>query len=162
MFPSLLARGGDCQKELHIELPRMGHLLVKVWQRDRSGWGGPTTPDREEVSKKQFKRMSCWGCCPCRSESDPGARNPAKKTFKRKVPAGPKTWLIDFYPMLVLGRSVLSLRGSQTPAQYWIKIVHPQVQKFYPVLGLRSVRSLLRHFQPPVLYSKKISVCENK
>ena len=41
--------------------------------------------------------------------------------------------------MRVLGGIVLALWGCQTPAQYWIKIVHPWVQKFYPVLGLRSL-----------------------
>ena len=45
----------------------------------------------------------------------------------------------------------LSLWGCQTPAQYWIKILHPKVQKFYPVLGLGSGRRLLGHFQTPVL-----------
>ena len=45
-------------------------------------------------------------------------------------------WEPDFYPVLVLGGIVLSLRGCRTPAQYWIKILHPWVQKFYPVLGL--------------------------
>ena len=42
--------------------------------------------------------------------------------------------------------------SCQTPAQYWIKIVHPWVQKFYPVLGLGSGDTLLWHFQTPVLY----------
>ena len=41
---------------------------------------------------------------------------------------------------------------SQTPAQYWIKIVHPWVQKLYPVLGLGSGERLLWHFQAPVLH----------
>ena len=47
---------------------------------------------------------------------------------------------------------MLALGGCQTPAQYWIKIVHPWVQKFYPVLGLGSGERLLWHFQTPVLY----------
>ena len=42
----------------------------------------------------------------------------------------------DIYPKPVLGRTALSPWGFQTAAQYWIKIVHPWVQKFYPVLGL--------------------------
>ena len=40
----------------------------------------------------------------------------------------------------------------QTPAQYWIKTVHPWVQKFYPVLGLRSGERLVWYFQTPALY----------
>ena len=36
--------------------------------------------------------------------------------------------------------------------QYWIKIVHPWVQKLYPVLGLGSGERLLWLFQTPVLY----------
>ena len=54
--------------------------------------------------------------------------------------------------MRVLGGNVRSLWGCQTPAQYWIKIAHPWVQKFYPVLGLGSGERLLWHFQTPVLY----------
>ena len=55
--------------------------------------------------------------------------------------------------MRVLGGIVLALlRGCQTPAQYWIKFLHPWVQKFYPVLGLGSGERLLWHFQTPVLY----------
>ena len=49
------------------------------------------------------------------------------------------------------GGIVLGLGGCQTPAQYWIKIVHPWVQKFYPVLGLGSGERLV-YFQTPVLY----------
>ena len=36
--------------------------------------------------------------------------------------------------------------------RYWIKIVLPWIQNFYPVLGLESGGRLLRHFQTPVLY----------
>ena len=50
------------------------------------------------------------------------------------------------------GGIVLALWGCQTPAQYWIKIVHPWVQKLYPVLGLGSGERLLWYFQTPVLY----------
>ena len=57
-----------------------------------------------------------------------------------------------FYSVPVLRGIVLFLWGSQTPAQHWIKIVHPWVQKFYPVLGLGSGGRLLCHFQTPVLY----------
>ena len=39
------------------------------------------------------------------------------------------------------------LRGCQTPAQHWIKILHPWVQEFYPVLGLGSRGIVLGHFQ---------------
>ena len=46
----------------------------------------------------------------------------------------------------------LCVRKCRTPAQYWIKIVHPWVQKLYPVLGLGSGGRLLRGFQTPVLY----------
>ena len=45
-------------------------------------------------------------------------------------------WEIDVYPVRVLRRAVFSLYGCQTPAQHWIKILHPWVQEFYPVLGL--------------------------
>ena len=41
---------------------------------------------------------------------------------------------------------------ARPPDQYWIKIAHPWVQKFYPVLGLGSGERLLLHFQTPVLY----------
>ena len=61
-------------------------------------------------------------------------------------------WETDFYPVRVLGSVVLSLCGCQTPAQHWIKILHPWVQEFYPVLGLGSGGRLLRHFQTPTLY----------
>ena len=61
-------------------------------------------------------------------------------------------WETDFYPVRVLGAIVLALRGCQTPAQYWIKIVHPWVPKFYPVLGLGSGERLLWHIQTPGLY----------
>ena len=47
---------------------------------------------------------------------------------------------------------ICSRWGCQTPAQYWITIVHPWVQKFYPVLGLGSEGRLLWHFQTPALY----------
>ena len=46
-------------------------------------------------------------------------------------------------------------------SQYWIKIVHPWVQKFYPVLGLGSGESLLWRFQTPVLYWITFSLREN-
>ena len=52
-------------------------------------------------------------------------------------------WETDFYPVRVLGGIVLALGGCQTPAQYWIKIVHPWVHKFYPVLGRQSGERLL-------------------
>ena len=45
-----------------------------------------------------------------------------------------RIWEIDFYPVWVLGRVVFSLYGCQTPAQHWIKILHPWVQKLNPVL----------------------------
>ena len=38
--------------------------------------------------------------------------------------------------------STLALWGCQTPVQYWIKIVRPWVQTFYPVLGLGSGEGL--------------------
>ena len=41
---------------------------------------------------------------------------------------------------------------SANGAQHWIKIVSPCAQEFYPVLGLRSVGRLLRHFQTPTLH----------
>ena len=66
--------------------------------------------------------------------------------------ASNNTWETDFYPVLVLGGVALSLRGRQTPAQYWIKIMHPWVQKIYPVLGLGSLGMLLRQFHTPILY----------
>ena len=37
-------------------------------------------------------------------------------------------WETDFYPVRLLGGFVLALWGCQTPAQYWIKIVHRWVQ----------------------------------
>ena len=46
----------------------------------------------------------------------------------------------------------ICLYGCQTPAQHWIKILHPCVQRFYPVLRLGSGGRLLRHFQPPTLH----------
>ena len=49
-------------------------------------------------------------------------------------------------------------RALKIPAQYWIKIMHPWVQKVYPVLGLGSGRRLLWHFQTPVLYWINISL----
>ena len=70
-----------------------------------------------------------------------------------------RIWETDFYPVRVLGAIVLPLWGLlQTPAQYWIKIVHPWVQEFYPVLGLGSGEELLRHFQTPVLYWTNFSL----
>ena len=38
------------------------------------------------------------------------------------------------------------------PSPVLDKIMHPWVQKFYPVLGLGSGEKLLWHFQTPVLY----------
>ena len=61
-------------------------------------------------------------------------------------------WQFLFHPMRVPGGIVLVPWGCQTPAQHWIKIVHPWVQKCYPVLGLGSGERLLWHFQTPVLY----------
>ena len=52
----------------------------------------------------------------------------------------------------VLGRVVFSLCGCQTPAQHRIKILHPWVQEFYPILGLGCGRRVLRHFQIPTLH----------
>ena len=61
-------------------------------------------------------------------------------------------WETDLYPARVLGRVVFSLCGCQTPAQHWIKILHPWVQEFYPVLGLGSGDIVLEHFQTPTLF----------
>ena len=47
--------------------------------------------------------------------------------------------------------SALSMRVPNL-AQYWIRIVHPWVQKCYSVLGLGSGGRLLGHFQTPVLH----------
>ena len=69
-------------------------------------------------------------------------------------------WETDFYPVPVLGRIALSLRGFQTAAQYWIKIVHPWVQKFYPVLGLGPGERLLWHFQTPGLCRRLFVTCD--
>ena len=55
------------------------------------------------------------------------------------------------YPVLVLGRHAVALLRCQTSAQYWIKIVHPWVQIFYPVLGLGSGRIIRGYFQTPIL-----------
>ena len=38
----------------------------------------------------------------------------------------------DFYPLRILLGVVLDLKGCQTPAQYWIRILHPWVQEFCP------------------------------
>ena len=54
--------------------------------------------------------------------------------------------------MRVLGRVVFSLYECQTPTQHWIKILHPWVQEFYPVLGLGFGGRRLRHFQTPTLH----------
>ena len=59
----------------------------------------------------------------------------------------------QFLPSAVARRGiVLALSGCQTPAQFWIKIVHPWVQRFYPMLRLGSGGRLLWHFQTPILY----------
>ena len=47
---------------------------------------------------------------------------------------------------------MFSLYVCQTPAQHWIKILHPWVQEFYPVLGLGSGGRLLRHLHTPTLH----------
>ena len=66
-------------------------------------------------------------------------------------PFGPTmTWSWYFFQQMSFGRPIFI--QCQTPTQYWIKIVHPWVQKFYPVLGLVSGERLLWHFQTPVLY----------
>ena len=44
-------------------------------------------------------------------------------------------WETDICPVLVLGRIVLFLGGCRTPAQCWIKIVHPWVQKLIQYTG---------------------------
>ena len=62
---------------------------------------------------------------------------------------GRKLWETDFYPVLVPGRFALSLWGCRAPAQYWIKIVHPWVQRFYPALRLGSWGRLLGGFPLP-------------
>ena len=46
----------------------------------------------------------------------------------------------------------------QTPAEYWIEMLHPWFQEFYPVLGLESGGRLLAHFQFCTGY---ISVCQH-
>ena len=51
-----------------------------------------------------------------------------------------------FYPVLVLGRIELFLWGCRTPAQYWIKIVHLSVQKFFPILWLGFWRKAPKGF----------------
>ena len=53
----------------------------------------------------------------------------------------------------------LPLWGCQAPAQHWIKIVHSQVQKFYPVLGLGSWRKAPKAFPDSSSVLDKISVC---
>ena len=69
-------------------------------------------------------------------------------------------WETDIYPVQALGRAAFSLCGCQTPAQHWIKILHPWVQEFYPVLGLGSEKSFwgmtrLQH------YAGYISICDS-
>ena len=60
----------------------------------------------------------------------------------------------------VLGRAVLSLCGCQTTAQHWIKILHPGVQEFYPVLGLGSGEIVLGGISRVQHYAGYISVCK--
>ena len=65
------------------------------------------------------------------------------------------TWETDFYPVPLLGRIVLSLWGCRTPAQYWIKIVHPAAPmgpEYLSSTGLGFGERLLWHFQTPILY----------
>ena len=59
-------------------------------------------------------------------------------------------------------RIALSPRGCRTPAQHWIKIVHPWVQKFYPVRGLGSGGRLIRGFQTPILSKNQPEVFLHK
>ena len=67
-----------------------------------------------------------------------------------------------FYPVRMLGGFVLALCGCQTPAQYWIEIVHPWVQKFYPVLGQGSGERRLWHFSRLQFCTGCIPVCEKR
>ena len=67
------------------------------------------------------------------------------------LPSG-RHWETDFYPVWVLGGVVVCLWWWQTAVQHWIKLLHPWVQKLYPVLGLGSGGRLLEHCQTPVLY----------
>ena len=53
---------------------------------------------------------------------------------------GQKKMRSRFLKERVLGELLFSLYRCQTPAQRWIKILHPWVQEFYPVFGLGSGR----------------------
>ena len=55
--------------------------------------------------------------------------------FCQKSPSRLVLWETDFYPVPVPGGTLLSLWGCQTPVQYWIKIVHPRVQKILSCTG---------------------------
>ena len=61
-------------------------------------------------------------------------------------------WETDFYPVPVLRGIALF-----PPAQYWIKIVHPWLQKSYLVLGLGSGERLLGHIASTAL--DQFTVC---
>ena len=62
------------------------------------------------------------------------------------------SWETDFSQCWYWGELRSPYEVAKTPAQYWINIVHPWVQKLYPVLGLGSGERLLWRFQTPFLY----------
>ena len=61
-------------------------------------------------------------------------------------------WETEVYSVWVLGGNCARPMRLPDPSPVLDKIVHPWVQKFYPVLGLESGERLLWHFQTPVLY----------
>ena len=103
------------------------------------------THKSENSRRLRLSEIPCWkGCL---ANFDAAGKN-----------SGSMKWEIGFYPVWVLGRVAFSLYGCQPQAQHWIKILHPWVQEFYPVLGLGSGGRLLRHFQAPTLHWIHVSL----
>ena len=90
------------------------------------------------------------------------SRTGPKTPTKQNTPGKTSAFMGDrFFPVLVLG-IVLSLWGCQTPAQHWIKIVHPSVQKLYPILGVGVWRKAPKAFPDSSSVLDINSVCEFK
>ena len=117
--------------------------VVPGWWKNRCD---VKSQSASEIATKIASKSAGW-----REEIATEIANDSNR-YDFKALAGWIYWGSDFCPVRLLGGIVLALWGCQTPARYWIKIVHPWVQKFHPALGLGSGEGFLWHFRTPVLF----------
>ena len=121
------------------------------------------SPESQTLEENVQNLLNSWESLEMNFLKRPLSKRPLFRTRFRSFRDPSKivgnSWETNLCPVLVLGSIVFSLWGCQSPAQYRIKIVHPWVQIFYPVLGLGCGGRPSKGFQTPVLYWRS-SVCE--